>query len=355
MVADLLDDPPPSSSQMQRGLLGGSNVTNDATTRGNASVKTWSTPSLPLSTSPSNAGNRVLSPLEMLLRSCHLLVNPEGLTKGQGRPLLEFEGQRPSEAEMNRMSPEAQKTLAFFFGSSPDPIDQGLLNEVTVMSEAEVRELLSHALGEQADLPLPSLLHPLVGSTDEDDARGLESGGGGGLRISLALATHSVLFGRDGGERGLPSSLVSRPDVRTRDESMAKRIRSIRDYLGWILIRSFEQRRREIKASALSSVALREGVRGSSKVEGEIDSWLFECEKDLMLQWIDVCWSCFLEEVDKVKKATFLRAGAHSEPLTEFRLEANRTFLSTLDAYRESVVEAIMAHRPEINYEFHRF
>lgn len=78
---------------------------------------------------------------------------------------------------------------------------------------------------------------------------------------------------------------------------MAGRLRSIRDYLGWILIRSFEERRRRVEASAFKGSR---GKGGMPMGPGDLGSWFRECEKELMLQWMDVCWSCFLEEVDKV-------------------------------------------------------
>ena len=357
LVSELLDDPPPSSTQLQRGLFGGSVDLNGGVRRGKAGPKNWSTPSVPHITDypplpttgqegpPPNTTARLLSPMEMLLRSCFLLVNPEGLIKG---PEFEFVGAGLSAEELRQMSPVAKKTLDFFLGSRPGSglaMGENLLDEVQVMSEGEVRDLLSFALGNRPDLPLPSPT-PTYSSGAEPD-NGSE---GGGLRRSIALATHSILFGgSQGGDQGggLPSSLASRPEIRTRDPLMASRVRSIRDHLGWILIRSFEERRRGLKVASLASVSTR-GAGFMPRSESEVESWLCECEKDLMLQWSDVCWSCFLEEVDKVKKATYLRAGAHSDPLTEFKLEANRTFLGTLDCYRDSVVEAVMAHRPQI-------
>jgi len=58
---------------------------------------------------------------------------------------------------------------------------------------------------------------------------------------------------------------------------------------------------------------------------------------------VDALWSCFLEDVERLKKAVYVKAYANSEPLTEFRIEANRAFLAMLDAYREAVVERMMA------------
>ncbi len=38
-----------------------------------------------------------------------------------------------------------------------------------------------------------------------------------------------------------------------------------------------------------------------------------------------------------------VKSYALSDPITEFRIEASRVFLAVLDAYREAVVEKLMA------------
>ncbi len=47
--------------------------------------------------------------------------------------------------------------------------------------------------------------------------------------------------------------------------------------------------------------------------------------------------------MERLKKAVYVKAYAQSDPLTEFKIEANRAFLAVLDAYREAVVERVMA------------
>jgi preprotein translocase subunit SecA len=52
---------------------------------------------------------------------------------------------------------------------------------------------------------------------------------------------------------------------------------------------------------------------------------------------------CVFQELDRIRKSVALRASPSSQPLAEFQMEANRSFLAVLDTYRESVVESVMA------------
>lgn len=66
----------------------------------------------------------------------------------------------------------------------------------------------------------------------------------------------------------------------------------------------------------------------------DADLYLAAYDQAVLLEWVDVLWSCFLEDMDKVKKAVGLKAYSSASPLEEFRTEGNRLFLNLLGAYR---------------------
>lgn len=53
-----------------------------------------------------------------------------------------------------------------------------------------------------------------------------------------------------------------------------------------------------------------------------------------MLLWMDALWSCFLEDTDRLRKAVNIRTANGSNPVAEFRIDANAAFLALLDNYR---------------------
>ena len=54
------------------------------------------------------------------------------------------------------------------------------------------------------------------------------------------------------------------------------------------------------------------------------------------------CMLLSSQDLDRIRKAVALRSGAN-QPLSEFQMEANRSFLAVLDTYREAVVERVMS------------
>ncbi|WIA21429.1 hypothetical protein OEZ85_000643 [Tetradesmus obliquus] len=190
-----------------------------------------------------------------------------------------------------------------------------------------------------------------------------------GFKTQLALAAHAKLFGTPAAAAyssshtstsssssseplqlpehwSLPEGLLAmqRPPVKGRH---AAKVQVLRNYLGTSLIHAYELRHLTLRRLLVSSSA---GAAGSSSGMLDLDAELYlqaYC-RSVMLEWVDALWSCFLEDVDKLRHAVGLKAYSSQQPLEEFRLEANRAFLVLLDSYRDAVVARLMV--PDLNF-----
>ncbi|WIA41723.1 hypothetical protein OEZ86_009068 [Tetradesmus obliquus] len=220
--------------------------------------------------------------------------------------------------------------------------------EVTVLGPEQVQQLAAY-LVEGAALPWPVPQFQV------------------GFKSQLALAAHAKLFGTPAAAAyssssssssssseplqlpehwSLPEGLLAmqRPPVKGRH---AAKVQVLRNYLGTALIHAYELRHLTLRRLLVSSTA---GAAGSSSGMLDLDAELYlqaYC-RSVMLEWVDALWSCFLEDVDKLRHAVGLKAYSSQQPLEEFRLEANRAFLVLLDSYRDAVVARLMV--PDLNF-----
>eukprot|EP00798_Chlamydomonas_sp_ICE-L_P024835 gene24835-10486_t len=242
----------------------------------------------------------LLSPLQALLRRLHLLLNHDSVvpqtqdglvhdvTVQKVMSLFGLDSSGASASDKGSGIGTANKNSQG--GSVEVPMD---LDEVPILRPAQAKALAAYLSGSDSS--------PL------DWFRG-GSGGKSSPDLPLPSAPYTQTF---------------------------KQVRAVRNFLGVCMLHAFEMRRLSVRAMLLT--------REIAVVDIDADNLLWDYEQEVLLQWIDALWSCFLEEVDKLKRAVYLRSFASSHPMTEFRIEANRSFLACLDAYREAVVERVLA------------
>ncbi|GAX81593.1 hypothetical protein CEUSTIGMA_g9021.t1 [Chlamydomonas eustigma] len=320
----------------------------------------------------------LVSPLEALLRRCFLLLSPEEETGTDGKKdvskstAFEFKEVKDGIAKDVTM----QKVLSFF-GAIKQPLQtapvkddsgrNGLssprsaaattsqggsavmkldLEDVPLLTPQQVYELVSYASGASNVLPWPA---PPYRPT---------------VKQALATATHVAIFGMDptgqmqqqqqgrsasgaapfglwagagrstasGGESSWGKLMVQRPAVQGRH---SEKVAVIRNYLGVALLHAYEMRRLSMKRILMTQEV--------AAVDMDAEAQVWSQEQQTLLLWIDALWSCFLEDIERLKKAVYVKSYSQADPLNEFRIEANRAFLAMLDAYREAVVEKVMS------------
>uniref|UniRef100_A0A383VIS3 chloroplast protein-transporting ATPase n=1 Tax=Tetradesmus obliquus TaxID=3088 RepID=A0A383VIS3_TETOB len=299
-----------------------------------------------------------ISPLSALMWHIHRLVNPPELVN---KMQVEFKTVADGIAYDTTAQTVLQLTQAAAAsgnGSSQQQQQQPRVAtvpinvaEVTVLGPEQVQQLAAY-LVEGAALPWPVPQFQV------------------GFKTQLALAAHAKLFGTPAAAAyssshtttssssssseplqlpehwSLPEGLLAmqRPPVKGRH---AAKVQVLRNYLGTSLIHAYELRHLTLRQLLVSSSA---GAAGSSSGMLDLDAELYlqaYC-RSVMLEWVDALWSCFLEDVDKLRHAVGLKAYSSQQPLEEFRLEANRAFLVLLDSYRDAVVARLMV--PDLNF-----
>ncbi|GBF93826.1 pre translocase subunit [Raphidocelis subcapitata] len=292
------------------------------------------------------------SPLSALMASVNGLVNPPQLV---GKTQVEFR----SVIDGVAYDSTAQTLLQLLGGSPADGAAAAAslplaVPEVAVLTQRQLAELAAYLL-DAAPLPWPRPAFQVS------------------LKTHLALSAHARLFatpaapagaaaaaaegggggdgagnGNRGGAGGGGSSSreveaavgAQRPRL---EGPCADRVATLRDYLGTALIHAYELRRLATKKLIISAG----GAGGGPLLDLDADLYLAAYDQAVLLEWIDVLWSCFLEDMDKVKKAVGLKAYSSAQPLDEYRTEGNKLFLNLLKAYRDVVVQKLMA--PDLN------
>ncbi|KAF8056768.1 secA [Scenedesmus sp. PABB004] len=307
-----------------------------------------------------------VSPLAALMWHCHRLVNPPELLAGGAQ--VEFRARADDDA----VAHDATARALFQLSQAAAPSSSGVggahrsaaaraaplplgVAEVAVLTPQQLQQLAAY-LTQGAPLPWPE--------------PHLE----GGLSTRLALAAHAKLFGTPaaaacgagseaaagrGGDVGVSAPLQlheqagaaagllgtsQRPPLRGRH---AARAGVLRNYLGTALVHAYELRHLSLRKLLLSARTAG-GGGGGALLDLDAELYLSGYCRSVMLEWIDALWSCFLEDVDKMRHAVGLKAYSSQQPLDEFRLEANRAFLVLLDSYRDAVVGRLMA--PDLSF-----
>ncbi|GLC77083.1 hypothetical protein PLESTF_001882400 [Pleodorina starrii] len=292
-----------------------------------------------------------VSPLQAVLFSLRMLVNPPGRTT---KTFVDF-SQVTDAAAAN---PTVRKMLDLFGvtkqgagGGGGGGADGGAdkpyipvymqVEELEVLTSEQLRNLAEYIAG---TAPLEWPVPP---------AREIH----GNFKLQLQLRTHRRLFGYGAVhapsgqpppssasaaaaaeellgrlEMSATKGLMQRPPLRG---PFAEKVAVLRNYLGEVLIGCYEARRLAARLTFTASPAL-----GFTDIDAEQQVCAFE--QQTMLLWMDALWSCFLEDATRLRNAVNIRSTNGSNPVAEFRLEANAAFLAMLDNYRDAVLDKLL-------------
>lgn len=298
-----------------------------------------------------------VSPLSALIWNIHRLVNPPELVNkmqvefktlvdgvaydSTAQTLLQL-GQQQSGADGQQQQQQRVATV---------PVQ---VSELQVLTEEQMQQLAAYLMqGKPLSWPQPRFEVS--------------------FKTQLAFAAHARLFGTPaaaalgGGDASSSSSSEQRPGeqqepLRLPEEwclprgvlatqrpavkgRHAAKVCVLRNYLGTALIHAYELRHLTLKKLLVAQSA---AGGASGMLDLDADLYLTTYSRSVMLEWVDALWSCFLEDVDKMRHAVGLKAYSSQQPLDEFRLEANRAFLLLLDTYRDAVVARLMV--PDLNF-----
>ncbi|GIM07841.1 hypothetical protein Vretimale_11907 [Volvox reticuliferus] len=287
----------------------------------------------------------MVSPLQAVIFCLRALVNPRGRTT---KTLVDFS----EVTEAAAANPTVRKMLELFGGvkaGSRDAADAGAdtdtdtpylpvymqVQELEILAPEQRRNLAEYIAGTgPLEWPVPAAV----------EIRG-------NFKLQLQLRTHRKLFGygavRSVGTTKLEASsspvadqlelsaargLIQRPQLHG---PFAEKVAVLRNYLGEVLIGCYEARRLAARLTFTASPSL-----GFTDIDAEQQVCAFE--QQTMLLWIDALWSCFLEDTARLRNAVNIRSTNGSNPVEEFRIEANAAFLALLDNYRDAVLDKLL-------------
>ncbi|GLI70720.1 hypothetical protein VaNZ11_015744 [Volvox africanus] len=289
----------------------------------------------------------MVSPLQAVLICLRTLVNPLGRTT---KTLVDFS----EVTEAAAANPTVRKMLELFGVANPraDPRDAAAdgvdtqyipvymqVQELEVLAPEQLRNLAEYIAGTgPLEWPVPAAV----------EIRG-------NFKLQLQLRTHRKLFGygavRSAGimpsevsaaaaaaqaaerlQLSAAGGLIQRPRLRG---PFAEKVAVLRNYLGELLIGCYEARRLAARLTFTASPSL-----GFTDIDAEQQVCAFE--QQTMLLWIDALWSCFLEDTARLRNAVNIRSTNGSNPVEEFRMEANAAFLALLDNYRDAVLDKLL-------------
>ncbi|KAG2446977.1 hypothetical protein HYH02_008131 [Chlamydomonas schloesseri] len=285
----------------------------------------------------------LVSPLQAVLHCLRVLVNPPGRTT---KTFVDFSAVTTAAAT----DPTVRKTLELFGvakggegSGQPSSLPVYMqVEELEVLSPEQIANLAAYIAGTgplqwpvppqreiagNFKLQLQLLTHRRLfgyGGSDGADAAAVVGGGGGGPAAAAARAAR-MQFSR------LPG-LMQRPPL---EGPFAEKVGVLRNYLGELLIGCYEARRLAARLTFTSSPSL-----GFTDIDA--DQQVCGVEQQTMLLWMDALWSCFLEDTTRLRNAVNIRSTNGSNPVSEFRIEANAAFLALLDNYRDAVLDKLL-------------
>ncbi|GIL60073.1 hypothetical protein Vafri_14736 [Volvox africanus] len=290
----------------------------------------------------------MVSPLQAVLFCLRTLVNPPGRTT---KTLVDFS----EVTEAAAANPTVRKMLELFGVTNPraSPRDAAAdgadtpyipvymqVQELEILVPEQLRNLAEYIAGTgPLEWPVPAAA----------EIRG-------NFKLQLQLRTHRKLFGygavRSAGTMPSEASsssaaaaqaaerlqlsgvggLIQRPRLHG---PFSEKVAVLRNYLGELLIGCYEARRLAARLTFTASPSL-----GFTDIDAEQQVCAFE--QQTMLLWIDALWSCFLEDTARLRNAVNIRSTNGSNPVEEFRIEANAAFLALLDNYRDAVLDKLL-------------
>ncbi|KAG2432243.1 hypothetical protein HXX76_009162 [Chlamydomonas incerta] len=288
----------------------------------------------------------LVSPLQAVLHCLRVLVNPPGRTT---KTFVDFSAVTSAAAT----DPTVRKTLELF-GVTRGGEGSGQPSSLPVYMQVEELEVLSPD-------QIANLAAYIAGTGPLQWPVPPQREIAGNFRLQLQLLTHRRLFGYGGSDGADVAAVVGGGDPATSagraaagaaarmqfsrlpglmqrpplEGPFAEKVGVLRNYLGELVICCYEARRLAARLTFTASPSL-----GFTDIDA--DQQVCGVEQQTMLLWMDALWSCFLEDTTRLRNAVNIRSTNGSNPVSEFRIEANAAFLALLDNYRDAVLDKLL-------------